>query len=1078
MKQTMKKLTRSPQRRGRSGQTSQRPAWRVLASALAVCLVFALLPAAALAADGTPIPVSDFSSLSSAVANAASTDPGAPTVIEVSGSFELTSVITPPAGKSIKLISGASGPYTLTMSSSFSDKRGFSITGDCTLILENIIFDGNSVAKPLFDVRSGNLVINEGTVLQNSRDCAVQIQVDNTADARPTTSVVMNGGEIKNNEGGGIEMNVAMMIGAVQQALSLEINGGKITGNGTADGSCGGIYVREMVEKATAQVTISGGEISGNNAKNGGGVFVDCPFKMTGGEITGNNASVQGGGIFISENQQPVISGGTITGNTAAGNSESPEKGKGNNIYTRSGLQLGSGVSIPDGVFLQTLRDKDPDTVLLLPATLNDPIQIEGVYRINPKPMVNMPVAKTADGNVMSQETFEKLSLEGMNPFRLAADESGVVRLGNAASGQPLVFYSEYGGKKIFDGTAPSQSGSGWVWEKGTKTLTLSGAAVDTADSYALILPEAAKVILSEGSTSTFSKTGNYYAVFGGDALSFSGPGKLVVNSQVVGVSAEGAIMMDGCEVEATGPDGGIYGYGDVDITGCKLKISGGIVIENGGKLTINGTAGEIDGAVQVMIPSDGNPADYIKIDNLPDGLEVKKIDESSYSYAAIVDSAGNEVQRLTLETAPEGPYTITFNANGGTVTPASGTTGADGKLSSLPTPARSGNYSFAGWYTLAAGGVKVTEDTIFDQNTAIFAHWTYTGSSGGSGSGGGSNITSSTTTNPDGSTTTTTTNKVTGTVTETTKAKDGTQTVVETKKDGSEKETVITPDGTKTETVTTAKGDMIYTEQRADGTRISADISGSGGAAATVDLPGNATAPVAVSFPVIDGTVVLRLLQDGTEEPVAFSLVEDGKVYVRLDGDARLRVETSRGLFDDMDGHWAEGPADFTGARKLFYGTAPRTFAPEQLLTRGMLATVLYHADGNPNVGQALFSDVDNEAWYADGVAWMADNGIAVGIGNGLFGVDRNITRQELAVMLWNYAKHDGIDVGLGEKTNTLSYTDIDEAGEWAIPALQWACGAGILKGYKDGTLDPAGFATRAEAAAMLEQFVAAAIK
>ena len=82
--------------------------------------------------------------------------------------------------------------------------------------------------------------------------------------------------------------------------------------------------------------------------------------------------------------------------------------------------------------------------------------------------------------------------------------------------------------------------------------------------------------------------------------------------------------------------------------------------------------------------------------------------------------------------------YTVTFDANGGSVTPASDTTGTDGKLASLPTPTRSGSYSFDGWYTAASGGTKVTVDNVYTADTTIYAHWTYTGG-GSSGGGGGS---------------------------------------------------------------------------------------------------------------------------------------------------------------------------------------------------------------------------------------------------------------------------------------------------------------------------------------------------
>ena len=228
------------------------------------------------------------------------------------------------------------------------------------------------------------------------------------------------------------------------------------------------------------------------------------------------------------------------------------------------------------------------------------------------------------------------------------------------------------------------------------------------------------------------------------------------------------------------------------------------------------------------------------------------------------------------------------------------------------------------------------------------------------------SGSTTTTTHNPDGSVTTTV-KKPNGTVTQTTRAPDGTKTVVETKKDGSRVETVTTPDGGRTETAATPQGDVTYTQERPDGVKISADVPKIGGASATVEVPGGLAAPVVVSFPAADGTVALRLLPDGAEEPVAYSLVEDETVYVRLDGSAELRVETRAGLFDDMDGHWAEDSADFTGARELFQGTAPRTFAPEQPMTRAMLATVLYRLDGMPGgAADAPFSDVDGGEWYA----------------------------------------------------------------------------------------------------------------
>lgn len=142
--------------------------------------------------------------------------------------------------------------------------------------------------------------------------------------------------------------------------------------------------------------------------------------------------------------------------------------------------------------------------------------------------------------------------------------------------------------------------------------------------------------------------------------------------------------------------------------------------------------------------------------------------------------------------------------------------------------------------------------------------------------------------------------------------------------------------------------------------------------------------------------------------------------------------------------------------------------------MTRAMLTTVLYRMDGRPAAGQAAFDDVEAGMWYAPGAAWAAQHGIAAGDG-GAFDGGRAITRQELATILWRYAKYDGLDASVG--VGSLSYTDMNKAGEWAVPALQWACGAGILQGNQDGTLNPTGVTTRAEVATILQRYVELAI-
>jgi hypothetical protein len=113
---------------------------------------------------------------------------------------------------------------------------------------------------------------------------------------------------------------------------------------------------------------------------------------------------------------------------------------------------------------------------------------------------------------------------------------------------------------------------------------------------------------------------------------------------------------------------------------------------------------------------------------------------------ATVTVSSGNGITatfevNFTVNAVPATTYTITFNANGGSISPATGTTGTDGKLTSLPTPTRS-SYSFDAWFTAASGGTQITTATVFSANDTVYAHWTSTGGGGGGGSnpsGGGS---------------------------------------------------------------------------------------------------------------------------------------------------------------------------------------------------------------------------------------------------------------------------------------------------------------------------------------------------
>lgn len=169
----------------------------------------------------------------------------------------------------------------------------------------------------------------------------------------------------------------------------------------------------------------------------------------------------------------------------------------------------------------------------------------------------------------------------------------------------------------------------------------------------------------------------------------------------------------------------------------------------------------------------------------------------------------------------------------------------------------------------------------------------------------------------------------------------------------------------------------------------------------------------------------------------------------------------------------WYHDGVHFCIDEGLMEGYGGGLFGPNDTLSRAQLCQIVYNMEGQPATsGSSVFTDVADGAWYADAVTWAASQGIVGGYGNGLFGPEDNITREQLASILYRYAQAKGYDVSVGEDTNILSYTDALEISEYAIPAMQWACGAGVIEGVTDSTLVPQGDATRAQAAVMLMRF------
>jgi hypothetical protein len=297
--------------------------------------------------------------------------------------------------------------------------------------------------------------------------------------------------------------------------------------------------------------------------------------------------------------------------------------------------------------------------------------------------------------------------------------------------------------------------------------------------------------------------------------------------------------------------------------------------------------------------------------------------------------------------------HTINFNANGGAVSPAFAQTGADGKLSFLPTPAR-GGYGFDGWYTAASGGSRIDANTVFVSNAEIHAHWTLLGGNGGSGGGG---------------------------------------------------------------------------------------TSGGGG-----QSPGLNGETVGISDPETP------LDESAVSVPVA--------------------------PFDDVaESAWYHGDVAFVNARGLMRGTSETSaqFSPNMPMSRAMLATVLHRLAEKPaaRANNAAFGDVKDGQWYTEAVNWMKESGIVWGTGGDSFNPGGNITRQDLAVILYRYARAMNIDLPNAEETEL--FADDAQIADYAREALYAMREAGIVGGKPGNIADPKGETTRAEVAAIFKRFIEA---
>ena len=191
------------------------------------------------------------------------------------------------------------------------------------------------------------------------------------------------------------------------------------------------------------------------------------------------------------------------------------------------------------------------------------------------------------------------------------------------------------------------------------------------------------------------------------------------------------------------------------------------------------------------------------------------------------------------------------------------------------------------------------------------------------------------------------------------------------------------------------------------------------------------------------------------------------GEEYSNVYGSGRIQIDKTPVFSDVGDDHWAKDYIESLAETGIVNGTGDGEFSPSLPVTRAMFVTFLYRTAGSPDAESFGFTDLEQDAYYEDAVAWASSNDIVNGVSDTEFAPDDDITREQAAVMLCRYAQYREYDTS--SDFSISSYDDADEVSDYALDAVEWSVENEIITGRSDTELDPQDTVTRAETAAML---------
>lgn len=918
-----------------------------------------------------------------------------------------------------------------------TDENGQVITQGATASDYNISWDGTTLTLNNANIQGGYTYIENEWEKMAAIYCASDLkielakdsdnQVKTVDDDRFVFGICSLDGSIAISGDGALEVTAT---GTYSNGISsryggITISSGTLTITTTGQSSTG------IDTSWFNDITIAGGTVNINvNGETSYGICASVGgITISGGTVDVTATGENSFGIYNTYLDGSImISGGTVTviGGLSQKITVAPPDGKA--IQVKSGADATSSMEVIGSPFNseRTFENEDKyfHSQVVDPAGDAANLYIGGVGLYGDKTSLTMAYAKTDEnGQVTTQNASESDYNIKWDGETLTLNKANILTLNRpTAEGEYTAIYCE----ESFD-----------IDLIDTNIIAVTGAKDNDITG---ILAEKDMSISGDGRLKVTASRG--INVFGNVTIS-GGTVTAMCDSDKTGIRALGDIIITGGTVTATGGKGGIQGLGNVTISG--------------------GTVTAMDGMAGIYA--------------------VENITISGGTVTAMGDTLGISAHSITI--------------SGGTVTAMGGTMGIYDYGGIIISP--QSNQQIAVTAGVDKNGATAIYGSPFRGETdigdlideAAYFHSETSARTSSGGGGGGSGNNTETEKNPDGSTTTTVT-KPDGSTTETTKWPDGSKEVIETKKDGTVTTTTTDKDGNQTEVVENPDGSSKTTVDNKDGSSSITTVDEDGKVEAevklpadlvedaqekgeavtlpmpevpvttdrdeaptiTVDLPGGTAVRVEIPVKrVTSGTVAVLVKDNGTEEVIKTSLATENGVAVTLsDGDTVKIVDNSKTFTDVPGSYWGSEYIDFVTSREIFSGTGGSTFSPDASMTRGMIVTVLaaYNgADTSSNGG----------AWYEAGRQWAMANGISDGTN-----MDGALTREQLAVMLWNYA-------GKPAAGSLSGYTDAASVSDWAMQAMAWCVEQGVISGM-DGGLNPQGTATRAQVATMLMQF------